>query len=56
MTDDDNDVRSEVHITREKVDSTSGYIIDKKSVALKSKDKDMDYLIEQAKKIIAVDK
>lgn len=50
---EDADVRNEVHITREKVDTASGYIIEKKTCALKSKDKDMEYLIVEAKKIIA---
>ena len=46
---EESDVRNEVHLTNEAVTSTSSF---KKTVALKSKDKDMDYLIEQAKKLI----
>lgn len=46
------DDRNEVNISKQKVDSTSGYIIDKIDVILKSKNENLDTLINEAKKIV----
>lgn len=46
---EDNDSRSEVFISKRRVDSTSGYIIEQTDVHLKSKVETLDNLLAKAK-------
>ena len=46
---EETDPRNEVFISRRKVDSTSGYIIEQTDISLKSKEMGIDALLEKAK-------
>lgn len=55
MTNDgdiNSDIRQEVQITNEVLDSTSGYVIAKTTIGLKSPDKTMDELKEIGKELV----
>lgn len=50
MTEPESDLRNEVFLSKQMVDSLSGYIIRKKEVSLKSMTMGMAELLEAAKK------